>query len=143
MIKHPRTIASIITHNAMSSNYKTHLFNNSIDEIITICSICCDNYENDDECIITKCNHIYHKKCIDAWLDKNITCPMCRKNIKQRTQFVLVDDMHQLHDFYRQERDAWVRYVINNDRYSIMSYSSNRNLEYDGDEMMIFMQNSN
>lgn len=153
-MKHPRIVATNIIHNTMSNIYETHLFEKTIDEIITICSICCDNYENDDECIITKCNHIYHKKCIDVWLNKNNTCPICRQIINQGAQFVLVDNMHEqqyagiddiqrLRDFYRHERDAWVRYVINNDRYSMMSYPSNRSLEYDGDEMALFLQHSN
>ena len=47
------------------------------------CSICTNNYELND--ILRKvniCNHIFHQKCIDIWLNDNITCPICRRNIK-------------------------------------------------------------
>jgi SUMO ligase MMS21 Smc5/6 complex component len=26
----------------------------------------------------TTCNHIYHNNCIEEWLKKNNTCPICR-----------------------------------------------------------------
>lgn len=46
------------------------------------CAICLEEI-NDSKCIVLKCNHIYHKKCINAWLKKNETCPMCRVYLKQ------------------------------------------------------------
>jgi hypothetical protein len=27
------------------------------------------------------CEHVYHKECIDIWLIKNPTCPICRRNV--------------------------------------------------------------
>ena len=41
------------------------------------CCICLDN--NKKDLIILKCNHIYHKDCIDKWFDKENSCPLCRK----------------------------------------------------------------
>ena len=38
------------------------------------CPICyelCPDYT-------TKCGHKFHKECLDMWLDKHYTCPMCR-----------------------------------------------------------------
>jgi hypothetical protein len=31
----------------------------------------------------TKCNHLFHKICIDKWLENNTTCPLCRTVIKK------------------------------------------------------------
>jgi hypothetical protein len=42
------------------------------------CIIC---YNNTGECIKTTCNHIYHLDCLNTWLDRNDTCPYCRKDI--------------------------------------------------------------
>ena len=28
------------------------------------------------------CGHIYHKDCIDVWIEKNTKCPLCRADIK-------------------------------------------------------------
>ena len=43
------------------------------------CSICLEEYEKEDDIIILKCSHIYHDKCIMGWLNKDISCPMCRQ----------------------------------------------------------------
>lgn len=29
-----------------------------------------------------KCKHIFHIKCIDYWLIRNATCPVCRSSVK-------------------------------------------------------------
>ena len=48
----------------------------------TSCLICMEDYkENEYKRILPKCNHIYHKKCIDKWLKKNATCPVCRTKL--------------------------------------------------------------
>ena len=44
-----------------------------------ICSIC---YEWKDRTLVkTTCNHIYCKECIDSWLRKKPTCPICLKDL--------------------------------------------------------------
>jgi hypothetical protein len=44
------------------------------------CSICLeDNTPN--EVSIFKCQHQFHEKCIENWLKKKRSCPLCRCNI--------------------------------------------------------------
>lgn len=49
-------------------------------------------------CTITKnyvyleCNHVFHYKCIDSWLNKNLSCPYCR----QQCDIKLPDDPIEL-----------------------------------------------
>jgi len=46
------------------------------------CAICVDTFQDKDECILTKCKHIYHTKCLEDWIDKNkISSPLCRKDM--------------------------------------------------------------
>ena len=49
------------------------------------CSICADNIMiqdiRNDNIKKTPCNHIFHKKCINLWLNKQKTCPLCRGKI--------------------------------------------------------------
>lgn len=47
-----------------------------------ICVICIDNIDitNSDTSKID-CNHIFHKSCIDEWLNINQKCPICIRNI--------------------------------------------------------------
>ena len=45
------------------------------------CSICIDEFKNDtDNKIILKlkCDHLFHKECLDPWLITNKSCPLCR-----------------------------------------------------------------
>lgn len=45
-----------------------------------ICSICLDDTKNSVN-YKTQCNHYFHKKCLDEWLIKSKTCPICRNLI--------------------------------------------------------------
>ena len=45
------------------------------------CSVCLKNFEIKETICITKCNHTYHKKCIDTWFEIKDTCPNCRADI--------------------------------------------------------------
>ena len=45
------------------------------------CTICLEEFNNDEEIIKLKCNHLFHSKCIDDWIEKNQSCPLCRINL--------------------------------------------------------------
>lgn len=45
------------------------------------CSICFDDFSNDDKISITECNHSYHTNCIEKWIKNKRTCPICRRTI--------------------------------------------------------------
>jgi len=46
------------------------------------CSICIDNFEEDNQCLLLKCGHIFHKTCLKSWEETahNAWCPVCRKS---------------------------------------------------------------
>ncbi|EJD50591.1 hypothetical protein AURDEDRAFT_112196 [Auricularia subglabra TFB-10046 SS5] len=43
------------------------------------CLVCLDDYADDDELRLLSCRHVFHKTCVDKWLEtgKN-NCPACR-----------------------------------------------------------------
>ena len=44
-----------------------------------ICSICLDDFKNEEIINKLKCNHIFHRDCLGKWLnDNNDSCPLCR-----------------------------------------------------------------
>ena len=45
------------------------------------CSICLERYDKNDKIMNLKCNHKFHKDCLNEWLQNNNTCPQCRENI--------------------------------------------------------------
>ncbi|XP_035844377.1 NEP1-interacting protein-like 1 [Helianthus annuus] len=47
-----------------------------------VCTICLQNFENkEDGRELTKCKHVFHLTCIDEWLIRNGSCPVCRRNV--------------------------------------------------------------
>ena len=89
------------THNTNNTNYTHNIncyktcaeINNTLCKPIKIkindtvlndnCMICMDEYKiNQFKRILPTCNHFFHKKCIDKWFKKNITCPVCRVEAK-------------------------------------------------------------
>ena len=46
------------------------------------CFICMDNYKiNELKRILPNCSHYFHKKCVDKWLKKRASCPVCRDEL--------------------------------------------------------------
>lgn len=46
------------------------------------CPICCMELENSVEVKALPCKHIFHPGCIDTWLVRNCTCPICKRDVK-------------------------------------------------------------
>ena len=42
------------------------------------CSICLCDMEDKSKMVKTSCGHCFHTTCIDTWLNRNNTCPLCR-----------------------------------------------------------------
>ncbi|KAL8461293.1 hypothetical protein ACS0TY_031875 [Phlomoides rotata] len=43
------------------------------------CAICLDPFQEGDNCRnIPICKHLFHAKCVDRWIGKKPTCPVCR-----------------------------------------------------------------
>jgi hypothetical protein len=54
----------------------------SSDAKITKCSICTEDFVENDDVIKTKCDHIFHRDCIKPWLcNESVKCPICREEI--------------------------------------------------------------
>ncbi|PIN18220.1 hypothetical protein CDL12_09115 [Handroanthus impetiginosus] len=46
------------------------------------CAICLDSFREGDECRkIPVCKHLFHAKCVDRWIRKMPTCPVCRTRV--------------------------------------------------------------
>ncbi|GMH23276.1 hypothetical protein Nepgr_025119 [Nepenthes gracilis] len=48
-----------------------------------LCAICLDNLSEGDWCrVLPDCKHLFHSHCVDKWLLKVATCPVCRTAIR-------------------------------------------------------------
>ncbi|KAJ4962205.1 hypothetical protein NE237_022144 [Protea cynaroides] len=46
------------------------------------CAVCLNEFEDEETLrLLPKCDHVFHPECIDAWLSKRTTCPVCRANL--------------------------------------------------------------
>ncbi|KAK8599748.1 hypothetical protein V6N13_060429 [Hibiscus sabdariffa] len=46
------------------------------------CAICLGEFEDDHLLrLLTICCHVFHKECVDLWLESNKTCPVCRREL--------------------------------------------------------------
>ena len=58
------------------NNLQTLIITNNMPE--DICSICLEEFKYDEELKKLKCDHIFHKDCLEPWLNNNNKCPICR-----------------------------------------------------------------
>ena len=54
-----------------------------LDEEHKICSICLEEYKNNDVIKKLSCNHFFHSECLKIWLSNRAICPICRKDLRQ------------------------------------------------------------
>ncbi|GLJ27630.1 hypothetical protein SUGI_0542160 [Cryptomeria japonica] len=55
-----------------------------------VCAVCLSSFEEDDEIReLRNCSHIFHRNCLDKWIDNNQdTCPFCRCALYPQIQSV-------------------------------------------------------
>ncbi|RHN56121.1 putative transcription factor C2H2 family [Medicago truncatula] len=47
------------------------------------CSVCLCKIEEGDEIRVLRCDHMFHRYCLDRWVGfKNNTCPLCRESLR-------------------------------------------------------------
>ncbi|KAF5749462.1 RING-H2 finger protein ATL56 isoform X2 [Tripterygium wilfordii] len=47
------------------------------------CVVCLDGIRQGQWCRrLVNCGHVFHRKCVDAWLLKAATCPICRTRVQ-------------------------------------------------------------
>lgn len=49
--------------------------------LIYVDALLCTEYEEGEELRTLPCFHSYHKSCIDEWLARQKTCPVCKNPI--------------------------------------------------------------
>ena len=49
------------------------------------CAVCLCRIQGGDEITELRCQHAFHKVCLDRWLGYgHVTCPLCRDNVNPR-----------------------------------------------------------
>lgn len=46
------------------------------------CVICMNNFENQEH-LVTPCNHYFHNECLSKWMEEKMECPTCRHELPE------------------------------------------------------------
>jgi len=50
------------------------------------CTVCQEDYQNEDSILHLPCEHNFHKACVTEWLLRHNSCPICRKGLQGQEQ---------------------------------------------------------
>ena len=76
----------LIENNNNNYNYNKIIIKEQFDN--DNCSICLENLyseedlESNNDIIELNCKHMFHKKCLDPWVNEHKKCPLCKCDIK-------------------------------------------------------------
>ncbi|KDO31631.1 hypothetical protein SPRG_03551 [Saprolegnia parasitica CBS 223.65] len=45
------------------------------------CSVCLTSFRDDANAVQLPCSHVFHAPCVEQWLAKSTTCPVCRQPV--------------------------------------------------------------
>mmetsp|Transcript_10740 Transcript_10740/g.25648 ORF Transcript_10740/g.25648 Transcript_10740/m.25648 type:complete len:172 (+) Transcript_10740:7-522(+) len=45
----------------------------------TECSLCLEDYVQDEEVLKLPCGHLFHEVCVGPWFAKSLLCPLCQR----------------------------------------------------------------
>ncbi|GLT70112.1 hypothetical protein SLA2020_422100 [Shorea laevis] len=71
-------VSTGLSENVMSECLKVSTYSSDKKEEDATCSICLEEYKNDEENGTLKCGHNYHVVCIKRWLSMKNACPICK-----------------------------------------------------------------
>ncbi|KAA3463233.1 RING-H2 finger protein ATL29 [Gossypium australe] len=65
------------------------------------CAICLGEFKDEDMLrLLTICCHVFHKECVDLWLESHKTCPVCRGELgvlsKKSPLLIRSNSMHEI-----------------------------------------------
>jgi hypothetical protein len=65
------------------ANYETLPVTKYIDQNAKECTICQETFVIDENIKTLPCFHVFHPICIDTWLSRHTTCPICRFDLRR------------------------------------------------------------
>ena len=72
--------------NVLTSSSSIHIYN-TLESEFESCSICMENFSpNSIVRKLNNCGHIFHVDCVDTWFETNMTCPVCRTDLREETE---------------------------------------------------------
>lgn len=102
-----------------------------------VCSICLCNINN-TQAKKTKCNHIFHEKCLKKWFQFKNTCPLCRKILKNTITVNLFLDSIHYKDIKLVVKQKKIIFKLSNTQQYVIGYTTIKRLKLNYNTMDIF-----
>lgn len=81
------------------------------------CAVCLNEFNQDEKLRrIPNCSHVFHIDCIDAWLQNNANCPLCRTSICISNDRFQLDPIIALSSTSRDEDFVVIEITNNNNQ---------------------------
>lgn len=48
----------------------------------SFCVVCISDFADSDLLRLLPCGHKFHVKCVDKWLHRSTSCPICRRQVR-------------------------------------------------------------
>jgi len=77
--------------NGIKCKIKTHVDFCHVHTNMPECSICYGKI-NKNTLYTSECNHAFHTTCIETWLERDNSCPLCRSELPQEKYTVAISD---------------------------------------------------
>lgn len=65
------------------NNVKDDNTGNDGNDGVSVCTVCFDDFKQNERYRKLPCNHCFHKRCIDKWFAQSVKCPMCTQDIRE------------------------------------------------------------
>jgi len=79
------------------------VYHKNINQESEACSICIDEFEQDQTLRKLPCGHRFHIKCIDEWLKISNSCPNCKAEIPRTNLTTGPQQINLIHHHYMEE----------------------------------------
>mmetsp|Transcript_29479 Transcript_29479/g.28629 ORF Transcript_29479/g.28629 Transcript_29479/m.28629 type:complete len:90 (-) Transcript_29479:45-314(-) len=76
----PKSIINCLPERTLTEEYLERV---KEDSSLSKCLICMEVYEVEESIRTMPCLHYFHTGCIDKWLTRGKTCPICKFDIKK------------------------------------------------------------
>ncbi|KAK4373288.1 hypothetical protein RND71_008672 [Anisodus tanguticus] len=77
--------ATIVPHDVLGVR---HFHEHDSSDSSIECAVCLCKIEEGEEVRELRCDHLFHKVCLDRWMDSGRkTCPLCRNHLKSPAVF--------------------------------------------------------
>ncbi|KAG8079269.1 hypothetical protein GUJ93_ZPchr0007g4272 [Zizania palustris] len=76
-----RKVAKTAARDELVSVWRYSKGGESSPAVVEYCVVCLSSMEEGDEVRVLRCRHLFHRRCLDPWLQQArspATCPLCR-----------------------------------------------------------------